>query len=57
MNFRILESYVAICKNLSLKSTWNGLSKFQKLYLQLLNDDGKTEFKKPTIYQDRYFRK
>ena len=29
MNFRVLESYIIMCKKLNLESTWNGLNKFQ----------------------------
>ena len=57
MNFRILESYVIMCKKLNLESTWTGLNKFQKLFFELLDDDGKTKFKRPDRFQDRYFRK
>ena len=35
MNFRILESYVIMCKKLNLESTWNGLNKYQKLSVLL----------------------
>ena len=57
MNFRILESYVIMCKKLNSESTWNGLNKIQKLFFELLDADGKTRFKRPDRFQDRYFRK